>query len=237
MAGAHRAGEVVSDWSAATDNDLYASLVQAAVDDTHIIDTVMAQLGSYDVEANQRAYDMRASALHYATRFDWPVFPLQPGDKRPATRHGFKDATRDPAQISLWWTEMPAANIGTPTGHLAQGGCGYDVIDVDRDTSWADPEIGFASWQRMLHAGCPDDCLERNPFCNGDGSLHIRARAVTPRGGRHYYVPASGARNGSHVAPGIDIRGDGGYVALPPSVSAEHARRYTWLQRPGQVSS
>ena len=34
-------------------------------------------------------------ALAYARR-GWPVFPCLPGQKVPATRHGFRDATTDP---------------------------------------------------------------------------------------------------------------------------------------------
>src|SRR5690349_21340480 len=179
-----------------------------------MIDDVMAQLNAYDIEANTRTYNLGKSALYYAQRIGWPVFPLKPGGKQPATPHGFHDATRDPEQISSWWTAMPDANIGTPTG---TDGCGYDVIDVDRDEQWPNPAQGFQSWARMLHADCPPGC-STDTFCPGDSTLTIRARAVTPRGGRHIYVPASGSRNAGNIQPGIDIRGDGGYVALPPSL-------------------
>ncbi|AIK69345.1 DNA primase/polymerase [Mycobacterium phage Minerva] len=67
------------------------------------------------------------SALWYAKKAGWAVFPLVPGEKRPATRNGFKDATRDGAQIRRWWTENPNYNIGLPTGKTA----GFDVVDVD----------------------------------------------------------------------------------------------------------
>jgi hypothetical protein len=43
------------------------------------------------------------AALDAAAR-GWPVFPLAAGGKQPLTKHGFKDATIDPAQVRAWWT-------------------------------------------------------------------------------------------------------------------------------------
>jgi hypothetical protein len=215
------------DWSRATDLQL-----REAMADDAIRDQVMAQLNAHDIAANERTYDMGKAALHYARHYRWPVFPLLPGDKRPATTHGFKDATLDLEQIRAWWARMPEANIGTPTG---ADGCGYDVIDVDRDPTWPDPAQGFRSWAQMLHQGCPPGCCDTT-HCFGDGTLNIQARAVTPRGGRHYYVPAMGSRNASNLRPGIDIRGAGGYVALPPSFGADEGRRYTWVAYPPESS-
>src|SRR6516162_3950542 len=66
-----------------------------------------------------------ASALKYATVLHWPVFPLKPRTKEPATAHGFKDATTDPEQIRRWWKQHPDYNIGTPTGLI------FFTLDVD----------------------------------------------------------------------------------------------------------
>ena len=41
-------------------------------------------------------------ALAYARR-GWPVFPCLPGQKIPATRHGYRDATTDEQQITDWF--------------------------------------------------------------------------------------------------------------------------------------
>lgn len=59
------------------------------------------------------------------------IFPLKPGDKVPATRNGFKDATTDPAQVQAWWAKDPAYNIGLPTGLT------FDVVDIDGPTGYA----------------------------------------------------------------------------------------------------
>ena len=55
------------------------------------------------------------------------VFPCKPRGKDPLTLHGFKDATRDEAQISRWWTPWRNANIGLPTGEVN----GIMIVDVD----------------------------------------------------------------------------------------------------------
>src|SRR5215471_6858771 len=66
------------------------------------------------------------AALTYAAH-GWAVFPLVPGTKRPLTKNGFKDATRDVEQITRWWAEHPDANIGLPTGAVNQ----ISVVDID----------------------------------------------------------------------------------------------------------
>src|ERR1700761_5783222 len=67
---------------------------------------------------------LRASLL-YAEKFNFAVFPCHL-DKSPLTKNGFKDATRDPAQIRTWWSHWPNANIAIATAES-----GIVVLDVD----------------------------------------------------------------------------------------------------------
>src|SRR2546428_11800367 len=68
--------------------------------------------------------DALLTALAYADA-GIPVFPCTPGDKKPLTPNGFKDATTDRATIKTWWKQHPAANIGSPVRD------GELVLDVD----------------------------------------------------------------------------------------------------------
>lgn len=157
-------------------------------------------------KANRPTPSLAAAALWYAQQ-GMPVFPLQPGCKIPwRGSHGLDDATTDPGQIRDWWRHQPDSNVGVATGHT------HDVIDIDG------PD-GVISWARL------------------DGLPPILGRVSTPRpGGHHLYVAATGLRNGAGVAPGIDIRGTGGYVVVPPAINltgrpgVKHPGVYRWAQ-------
>src|SRR6266536_3521243 len=73
----------------------------------------------------ERANPRLAAALRYA-QANWPVFPCIPGEKVPATRHGFLDAATDPDKITWWWSRNPERNVA-----IATGTPGPDVLDVD----------------------------------------------------------------------------------------------------------
>ena len=140
------------------------------------------------------------AALWYAS-LGVPVFPLEPGGKRPYPgSHGCKDAVTDPSQISAWWAAAPTSNVGIATGHVV------DVIDLDG----AD---GVKSW-----AG---DMWEALPPIIG------MARTRRP-GGWHLYTRTTGMGNRAAMFPGVDYRGQGGYVVAPPSIV--DGARYRWVE-------
>lgn len=174
-------------------------------------DTAMAQrhldaLDALDAQRHARLSGpgaLRDAALYYAAH-GVAVFPLQPRDKRPrAGSKGFKDASTDPGQVAAWWAATPQANIGSPTGLT------FDVLDIDGPA-------GIASYLTIAD-NLPDPI----------------GVASTPRpGGMHRFLPVTGRGNAAASMPGIDYRGQGGYVVLPPSVTDTHGpgRRYTWLR-------
>jgi hypothetical protein len=49
-------------------------------------------------------------ALAFAAR-GLPVLPCQAGQKTPATRHGVRDATTDPDQITAWFGRHPRSRV------------------------------------------------------------------------------------------------------------------------------
>jgi Bifunctional DNA primase/polymerase, N-terminal/Primase C terminal 1 (PriCT-1) len=129
------------------------------------------------------------------------VFPCQPRGKAPATQHGCLDATTDGDRIRQWWQLIPEANVAIATGKAS----GVFVVDVDSIDAEAE-----------LHR------LE-----DQHGPLPPTVESITPRG-RHVYfkMPAVPVRNSAgKIAPGIDVRGDGGYALAPPSITA---RAYCW---------
>lgn len=159
--------------------------------------------------------DLLDAALVYAGR-GWPVIPLHGWSlqgctcgrrdrcpspaKHPHTTNGLKDASTDPKQIREWWSKWPDANVGLVTG------VAFDVLDVDG------PE-GLASFERLT-------AENGSPL----GGIVVE----TGSGGRHYLFEPQGAGNRAGMVPGLDWRGEGGYIVAPPSIHAS-GRNYRRL--------
>jgi hypothetical protein len=138
-------------------------------------------------------------ALAYARR-GWPVFPCQPGQKVPATAHGFRDATTDEQQITGWFSRDPDCNLA-----IATGVPGPDVLDVDQHGPAGN---GYAALGRLRRAGLLDGA-----------SAYVR----TPSGGLHAYFTGTTQRNGHLPTHHLDFRSAGGYILAPPSqVNGHH---------------
>jgi Bifunctional DNA primase/polymerase, N-terminal/Primase C terminal 1 (PriCT-1) len=131
------------------------------------------------------------------------VFPCRPREKLPATPRGCLDASKDPSMIRHWWGLNPHYNLAIATGTAS----GIFVVDIDG-----------ADGERELRR------LEVEY-----GTLPSTVESITPRG-RHLYfrMPDTPVRNSAgKVAPGIDIRGTGGYTLCPPSIGPS-GKRYCW---------
>jgi hypothetical protein len=158
------------------------------------------------------------AALDYARR-GTPVFPCNPIDEKPLTPHGFKDATTNEAQVRAWWAQWPNAMIGAPTGPAL----GAWVLDPDIDP--VKQLDGIAALAQLTAQY---------------GALPQTLTSITPRGGKHLFWtwdPSVDIRNSqSKVGAGIDVRGNGGYVCLPPSRTA-NGGMYQWDPvAPGQAA-
>ncbi|MEP7125056.1 MAG: bifunctional DNA primase/polymerase [Byssovorax sp.] len=162
-------------------------------------------------------------ALAYATR-GWPVVPLYwPTSiapqvccacgssscrvgKHPIGRlvpHGLKDASLDAARITAWWTAAPLANVGIVLGEAAR----MFALDIDPRNG------GDRTLAELIAAGLPD-------------TLH----AFTGGGGEHFFFAWPGRRvacSAGALGPGVDVKGDGGYIVAPPSLHAS-GQRYAW---------
>jgi hypothetical protein len=155
------------------------------------------------------ASDSMINAALKLARDGFRVFPAQ--NKIPLIRAWQKAATVDEDQIEQWWRDWPNANVCIATGD------GLLVLDVDVKKN------GDASLSALE--------LEH-------GDLPKTVYSRTGGGGWHYFfkVPP-GVRNrnsAERLGPGLDTRGDGGFIVAPPS-SHQSGGRYKWEQSPGKT--
>lgn len=139
---------------------------------------------------------------------DWSVFPVAPKEKRPATKHGFKDSSKDPVTVKAMF-ENGSYNIGVATGQPSGG-----IIVIDADVKADQNKNGIEviqDWQDE-HGVWPDT-----------------VEATSGGGGRHWYFKVSTEiRNSTNAKLGVDIRGNGGYIIAPPSIHPS-GNLYSWL--------
>ena len=159
-----------------------------------------------------RGNTMLDAALDYVRTLNWSVFPCRARDKVPLTTHGVKDATKDPSIIHAWWTQWPDANVAVPAGEVN----GFFVLDVDEHD-------GVSGNATLAH-------LEQE-----HGKLPLTVEQCTPSGGKHLLFRSNGTtiRNSAgKLGPGLDVRSDGGYIIVSPSIG-QNGARYRWLRTPG----
>ena len=147
--------------------------------------------------------ELLKAALYYTSMLGWKIFPCVPREKRPLTAHGVKDATDLPNTIRAWWEKWPDANIGLACGPSS----GVYVVDVDVN----DKVDGYASLKKL-------------------GPLPKTIVQDTPSGGAHaLFKTDNPPPNKNGLLPGIDIRGDGYYIIVAPSIHP-NGGEYEWLE-------
>ena len=140
------------------------------------------------------------AALRYAS-WGWAVLPIQPGSKLPASAHGVKDASTDPAQIRAWFEARPDLNLAVAAGRAS----GLTVFDVDPRNSG---DAGWGAWIAM-----------HGPHNDGPHQL-------TAGGGSHFIAAYDPTWRSSKLAQGVDLLSDGRYFLVWPSVIA--GKKYEW---------
>lgn len=173
------------------------------------------------MEANPKDY-----ALFYAG-LGWQVFPVHSvidvdqctcgnsgcdhQGKHPRTKNGLKDATDDEEQIKAWWDEHPESNVGVATG----SGSNIWVVDIDIKND------GLKNFKDFV-----------------DGRELTTCEQTTGSGGRHLIFAwdesAGEVRNRTNMLPGVDVRGEGGYIIVPQSNHLS-GNAYSW--KPGRDPS
>ena len=127
--------------------------------------------------------------------------------KHPRTLRGHQEASTDERQIQTWAQKYPGCNWGVATGRDSR----LFVVDVDG-------ERGRASLAAVE--------AQRGPIPNT-----LTSRTGRADGGEHrYFSYPEGATirsSSGTLGDGLDVRGDGGLVIIPPSVHAS-GRTYDW---------
>jgi len=142
-------------------------------------------------------------AVAYA-RLGWSVFPLWPGEKTPIlkTWEKFQKNKATDDQIKRWWKKWPDANIGLVTGLISD----LIVIDLDSQTGREKYITAFGE----LHGTISQTTGKPN-------SLHLLFKH--PRDQEY--------QNRVGLFPDVDVRADGGYIAVAPSIHP-NGTQYKW---------
>ena len=145
------------------------------------------------------------------------ILPCQ-HNKTPACQHGYKDATRDPRMIRAFFEGNPCALVGVATGAVSD----LAVLDID-----AKHPVAHRWWAEHRALLLPTWVVRTR-----SGGLHL------------WYHHAPGLRcSAGLIAPGIDVRADGGYViswhaaGLPVLCDAERAPWPLWLPAQPKAAS
>lgn len=136
----------------------------------------------------------------------WCLLPVKIEDKSPAmtTWEQFITSPPDPQTVRRWFSALSGVGVGAVTGKTS----GIVVLDVE--------------------ATCPtpiQDLLERFPTeriaRTGSGGYHL-----------YYHYPSGVTRvqNQVRIFDGADIRADGGFIVLPPTLHPSGIR-YEWIKK------
>jgi hypothetical protein len=168
---------------------------------------------------NRTPTDALLSIAHDYMHRGWPVFLLgrskrpvancnpcrtDDADHDPAacgclTCHGFYAATLDPTRLAAMREAIPDGLLAIRTGRAS----GLLVVDID-------PRNGGSIDRKLMSP---------------------TTTVATGGGGWHLYYQHPGTPSVTKLAdrPGVDIKGDGGYVAAPPSIHPDTRRPYQWI--------
>ena len=141
------------------------------------------------------------AALSYL-RQGFSVIPIIAKDKKPLIAwEEYQNRRATEEEIKAWWARWPDANVGIVTGAVS----GLVVIDID----------------------CVE-VKEKLKELLRDYDLSTIPRSRTGNGWQLFFKhPGVTIPNRAGVLPGLDVRGDGGYVVAPPSVHPT-GKVYRW---------
>lgn len=136
----------------------------------------------------------------------WSILPVKPEEKRPFMTNWLQYNTNRASRaiVENWFRSLSGAGVGVVTGKISN----MVVLDVE---SYCKIPI--------------EDLLKKYP-------THMVSR--TGSGGYHlfYQYPSNVSKVSNRVGifEGADLRADGGFIVLPPTIHPS-GNRYTWIER------
>ncbi|MBI1744682.1 bifunctional DNA primase/polymerase [Candidatus Acetothermia bacterium] len=159
----------------------------------------------YDSITKFESYQKKGTldaALDYLHR-GWSIIPIKPRDKRPLVDWAeFQSRRPTEDEVRSWFERWPEANVAIVTGAISN----IIVLDIEAD------------------AHLNSDSIKK------DHPVPITTMSRSGSGGQHIYFhrPRFHVPNAVRILPGVDLRGDGGYVVAPPSLHP-CGQRYEWI--------
>lgn len=122
------------------------------------------------------------------------------------------EATADPTQIGRWIRKFPGCMWAVATGTAS----GFFVVDLDRGhKNGADGIQTFKKYCQERGFPFPKTLMQRT----AGGGIHIL-----------FKMPEAAAiGTATAILPGVDVRGDGGYIIVAPSLNQDTGTAYEWV--------
>jgi hypothetical protein len=172
-------------------------------------ETLIKPFYGSDKSGNREFIESERAYLKLAAR-GWRLFPCKPLSKEPAISRWPERATTNTAELGKWFEKFPDANFGLACGVAS----GVFVVDLDGPT-------GLNSfWQ-----------LAGGDVAVMDAIVTSTLASKTPRGAHLFFEYPDGVtirNSASRLAPNIDVRGENGYVVIPPGIHPS-GEAYRWL--------
>lgn len=144
----------------------------------------------------------------YATRYvnnGWSVLPVRPEEKRPFMQNWlqFTKQRAGKEMVEGWFDNLSGAGVGVVTGKIS------NIIVLDIESSCPEPI-------ESLLKKYPTELIART----GGGGYHL-----------FYQYPQGTQKvaNRVRIFEGADIRADGGFIVLPPTIHYS-GNRYQWFK-------
>lgn len=135
----------------------------------------------------------------------WSILPVRPSEKRPLMQNWlqYTHQRADQKTVDSWFSSLKGIGVGMVTGKISN----IVVLDVEHDCP-----IPI----RELLKKYPTSLISRS----GSGGFHLFYQ---------YPVNVTKVSNRVKIFEGADLRADGGFIVLPPTMHP-NGNRYEWVK-------